>query len=77
MNCQHEFKTYVGFTDSFEYCVKCDLKKSEIKNNTDIAVSETGTVVRANAGSLMRVMGDIYREHCDACSLTSCHICFR
>jgi len=28
--CTHEFKTYVGFSDSFEYCSKCNKKRSEI-----------------------------------------------
>lgn len=25
--CQHDFKTYVGFTDSFDYCTKCNEKR--------------------------------------------------
>lgn len=25
--CKHKWKYYYGFTDSFEYCSKCDIKK--------------------------------------------------
>lgn len=25
--CQHEFKTYVGFTDSFDYCTRCNERR--------------------------------------------------
>lgn len=25
--CYHEWKTYHGFTESFEFCQKCDVKK--------------------------------------------------
>ena len=24
--CQHERKTYTGFTDTFDYCTKCDVR---------------------------------------------------
>lgn len=26
-SCSHEWKTYNGFTESFEFCQKCDVKK--------------------------------------------------
>ena len=26
--CSHDFATYIGFTESFEYCRKCDYKRS-------------------------------------------------
>ena len=26
--CQHEYKTYIGMIETFDYCIKCDLKKS-------------------------------------------------
>lgn len=29
MSCEHEFKEYVGFTDRYDYCVKCDHRKSD------------------------------------------------
>lgn len=29
--CVHEFKLYEGFTDTYEYCTKCDKRKSDIK----------------------------------------------
>lgn len=25
--CKHEWKDYIGMTDAFKYCVKCDEKK--------------------------------------------------
>lgn len=25
--CSHEYKQYVGFRESYDYCVKCDQKK--------------------------------------------------
>ncbi len=25
--CNHEYKRYLGLNETFEYCVKCDLKK--------------------------------------------------
>ena len=28
--CQHEWKKYVGFTQVYDYCAKCDEKKKEI-----------------------------------------------
>lgn len=27
--CTHEWKTYMGFSEQFEYCVACDKKKDE------------------------------------------------
>lgn len=27
LGCQHKWKTYFGFTDSFEYCETCNVKK--------------------------------------------------
>lgn len=29
-NCQHELKEYIGMTDSYKYCFKCNKKESEI-----------------------------------------------
>lgn len=29
----HKWKTYVGFTDRFEYCEHCDVKKSDVETN--------------------------------------------
>ena len=26
--CDHTFKDYVGFNESYKYCTKCDLKKT-------------------------------------------------
>jgi hypothetical protein len=26
--CTHDFATYIGFTESFEYCRKCDHKRT-------------------------------------------------
>lgn len=26
-NCDHSWKQYQGFTENYEYCIKCDLKK--------------------------------------------------
>jgi hypothetical protein len=25
--CQHEFKLYTGFRETYEYCVNCDIKR--------------------------------------------------
>lgn len=25
--CDHEYKQYVGLTESYEYCIHCDIKK--------------------------------------------------
>lgn len=30
MSCSHAWKTYQGLRESFEYCSKCDIKKSNI-----------------------------------------------
>lgn len=27
-SCQHEFKSYMGLTESYNYCVKCDQKET-------------------------------------------------
>lgn len=27
INCSHEYKMYNGFTESYEFCVKCDKRK--------------------------------------------------
>lgn len=27
--CYHEWKTYEGITDKYDYCIKCDVKKDE------------------------------------------------
>jgi hypothetical protein len=38
MNCTHEFKMYEGFTDTFEYCVKCDAKKADCDSKNDTSI---------------------------------------
>lgn len=25
--CQHDFKLYVGFTETYNYCIKCNFKE--------------------------------------------------
>jgi len=30
--CNHELKTYIVFTETYEYCVKCNLKATEISS---------------------------------------------
>lgn len=27
-DCEHEYKQYLGLSESYEYCMKCDAKKS-------------------------------------------------
>lgn len=29
--CQHSFKMYIGFTQTFEYCIYCDEKREVVK----------------------------------------------
>ena len=39
MTCNHSYKTYVGFTDKFEYCQHCDKKRSEIEAKAELIVA--------------------------------------
>lgn len=29
-NCKHEYKTYTGLTETFEYCARCDRRKDDL-----------------------------------------------
>lgn len=59
-NCNHQYKTYVGFTDRYEYCQHCDKKRSEIEAKapiSDLTRSEPDYVKTKMAGLAGHVLG--------------------
>ena len=33
--CRHEFQEYIGFSESYHYCIKCDTKQSGITRDSN------------------------------------------
>jgi len=44
MSCNHDFTTYVGFTETFDYCSKCDKKRSDCNEKPE--GSNSGTAIQ-------------------------------
>jgi hypothetical protein len=57
LECNHKFITYVGFTDSYEYCECCNVKKIDVKA-TKTDKSCVIPVLPVGAQNLGRIGGD-------------------